>query len=163
MKLLIGHSDLVAEWAKRRIPHMRNTNGFGPCEAFGVIGGEDGAELLGAVIYHNYCPWYRSIEWSAAAKTPNWLTRDIINDIVAYAFDKLGCVRITAAIPKKAIRVREFHRRFGFKQEGLVRRGFGNDDATVYGLLRSDWAKSPFNLSRVVDGEEKLTSAARAS
>lgn len=149
MKLLIGHSALVAEWTRRQIPHMAGGD-FGPCEAIGVIGGKDGADLLGSVVFHNYLPQYGSIEWSAAAKTARWLNPQIISEIVAYPFEQLGCKRITAVIPKKNKRACDFHWRFGFKHEGTIRRLFGSQDAFVFGLLQSDWAKSPFNVNRKI-------------
>lgn len=152
MRLLLGHDALVAEWVRRRIPHLAHTDGFGPCTAMGVIGGEDGASLLGAVVFHAYLPTNRSIHWSAAAATPNWLNRQIITDILRYPFGQLDCVRITAVIPRRNKRSREFQERFGFKHEGTLRREFGGDDGCIYGLLRSEWNKSRFNLDRIKTG-----------
>ena len=152
MRLLLGHDELVAEWIRRRIPHMANTDGFGQCVTMGVIGGDDGATMLGAVVFHNYLPVNRSIHWSAAAVTPNWLNRRIITDILRYPFKQLDCVRITAVIPRRNRRSRDFQERFGFKHEGTMRREFVGDDACVYGLLRSEWNKSRFNLDRPQQG-----------
>jgi len=153
---------LVAEWVRLRIPHMEH-GGFGaplpggrlPYVAYGVIGGPDRVTMLGGVVFHNYVPAYRSIEWSAASVTPCWLNREIISDILSYPFGKLGCARITAIIPKPsgkpddpAQRACDFHWRFGFKHEGTVRRLFGGRDAFIFGLLASEWRKSRFNTHR---------------
>lgn len=142
---MLGHDDLVAEWVRRRIPAMRAKFPDGS-KAIGVI---DGENLLGGVVFHGYMPEYRAIEWSAAATSPAWLSLPIINEIMEYPFKQLGCNRITAAIAKKNLRAQKFHFRFGFKHEGTIRRGFGNQDAMIFGMLQSDWRKSPFNLNRV--------------
>ena len=148
MNLLFNQDELVSEWVRRRIPHM--SNGFGPCVTVGVIGGPDGADLLGAVVFHGYHAAYRSIEWSAAADTANWLSPRVITEIMRYPFEQMGCNRLQAIIARKNVRAREFHRRFGFKQEGLARRGLGKDDATLYGMLLADWRRSPFNADRTM-------------
>ena len=149
MRLLMGKDPLVAEWVRRRIPHMTHSKGFGQCVAIGVIN-EAKSELVGGVVFHDYRQSVRSIEWSAASDQPNWLNVEIINQIMRYPFDQLNCVRITAIIPRRNKRSRAFQEKFGFRQEGLVRRGFGGDDACIYGLLASDWKKSRFNLRREV-------------
>lgn len=146
MKLQFGKDELVAEWIASRIPHLRG-EGLGPCVTMHVVDDEH-TKILGAVAFQNHRPQYRSIEWSAAADTANWLTPKIINQIMRYPFVQLGCVRITAFIAKRNTRSRDFQERFGFKQEGTLRRQFGGDDCVVYGMLHSDWKKSPFNLER---------------
>lgn len=148
MRTWLGEDALIARWVAERIPEMRGQSFGKDAVAIGVIGGPDGADLLGAVVFANHQAKFRAIEWSAAAITANWLNREIINDIMRYPFEQLGCVRITAVIARKNHRARAFHERFGFRREGLLRRGFGGDDAVIYGLLRSDWAKSPFNAKR---------------
>lgn len=151
MKLQFGKDELVAEWIASRIPHLRG-EGLGPCVTMHVT--DDACtKILGAVAFQNHRPQYRSIEWSAAADTANWLTPKIINQIMRYPFVQLGCVRITAFIAKRNTRSRDFQERFGFKQEGTLRRQFGGDDCLVFGMLKSDWAKSPFNLERELKTE----------
>jgi len=154
VKLLLGKDEYVSKWIAQRIPHIAEI-GLPPSVTFGVI---DDAEtrMLGAVAFHDHREHVRSIEWSAAAATPNWLNRGIINAIMAYPFGQLGCVRITAIIPKRNRRSRDFQERFGFKNEGLVRRGFGGDDACIYGLLNSEWKRSPFNMNRQEPAELRV-------
>ncbi|HXQ10980.1 MAG TPA: GNAT family protein [Caulobacteraceae bacterium] len=79
---------------------------------------------------------------SFASETPRWLTRNLIRQILSYPFDQLGCQRITAITPKKARAARAFLDHFGFKREGVVRRGFGSDDAIISGLLKREWMRS---------------------
>jgi RimJ/RimL family protein N-acetyltransferase len=159
-KLLIGHDFSVAEWVRRRIPHMRKgsfgaplPNGTLPYGAIGVTDGKDDWNLLGGVVFHGFLPNYRSIQWSAASDSTHWLSRSLITDIMKYPFLVQGCVRVTAYIPRRNERARKFHTTFGFKQEGLIRRGFGDDDCFVYGLLASEWRKSRFNLDRQTNNQ----------
>jgi RimJ/RimL family protein N-acetyltransferase len=143
MRLLFGHDRELARWAAARIPHMGADADFGPCAALGVVG-EDG-RLLGAVVFSSYYPRYRSIEISFAAASPRWLTLRLVRQILAYPFTQLDCIRVTAVTPKRERRARRFIEDFGFKREGLVRKGFGGDDAVVYGLLKAEWLRSRWN------------------
>lgn len=154
-KLLFNHDWAVAEWVRRRIPHMRNgsfgepdLNGRLPFGAIGITDGKEEWTLLGGVVFHDYRKQYRSIQWSAASDDPRWLNRTLITDIMKHPFEMLGCVRLNAYIPRRNERARKFHKVFGFQQEGLMRRGFGDDDCAIYGLLVSDWRRSRFNLNR---------------
>ncbi len=46
--------------------------------------------------------------------------------------------------PAKA--ARRFLDAFGFRREGLVRKGFGDDDAMISGLLKREWEASRWRL-----------------
>lgn len=156
---MLGQDELVAEWVRRRIPHMQaHGQSFGPCVTIGVINAN--ADMLGGVVFHSYRSAFRSIEWSAAAASANWLSPRIVSDIMSYPFGKLDCKRITATIARRNKRAREFHTRFGFRQEGLIRNGFGSQDACIYGLLASEWRRSPFNVKREVGVRAQAAEAA---
>jgi RimJ/RimL family protein N-acetyltransferase len=137
MRLVLDQSPAVAAWVAARIPQMTGAADFGLASAIGVVA-EDG-RALGGVVFHNYQPRFRNIEVSFASDTPRWLTRNLIRQILAYPFDQLDCARITAITPKKAHAARAFLDHFGFKREGVVRWGFGDDDAIVSGLLKREW------------------------
>lgn len=158
MRLLVGQDKLVAAWVARRIPHVGTVDNFGPCTAIGVTS-NDGI-LLGGVVYSNFRPEYGDIELSfasdAVASIPDrvkagktrqvspvrWLTRPILCALLSYPFDQLNCRRVTGVTPRKATSARRFLDHFGFKREGCVREGFGDDDAIVSGLLRREWQAS---------------------
>jgi RimJ/RimL family protein N-acetyltransferase len=140
MRLVLGRDADVAEWVGRRIAHVGSGAAFGPCAAIGVAT-EDGS-LIGGVVFSNWQPACRSIEASFASETPRWLTRRIIGGILAYPFGQLGCQRMTAITPRKARAARRFLDAFGFKREGLVRKGFGDDDAVISGMLKREWEAS---------------------
>jgi RimJ/RimL family protein N-acetyltransferase len=174
MKLLFGSDLFVADWVAQRIPSAARRmheselgQAFGPATAIGVV--DSRGELVGGLVYHAYDKWCRSIELSCAATTGRWLTREIVCALLRYPFDQLSCVRVTCVTPRRATSVRRFLQHLGFKREGLVRRGFGNDDAIILGLLRNEWRRSRWvqplaerkTPSEVVDlGQEEWTDAA---
>jgi RimJ/RimL family protein N-acetyltransferase len=140
LRLVLDQSEAVAAWVAARIRQIDGAADFGPCSGIGVEAADGRA--LGGVVFHNYQPRFASIEASFASASPRWLTRNLIRQIMAYPFDQLGCQRLTAITPKKARAARAFLDAFGFKREGVVRRGFGNDDAIVSGLLKREWEQS---------------------
>lgn len=148
MKLLVGPnaSPLVIDWVARKLPRvcgvMRGED-FGNATAIGVCS-DDEREMLGGVVYHSYRPTLRAIEMSFAACGKPWLTRSIINYMMSYPFDGLGCIRITAITPERNKRALKFVRKFGFKYEGAVRKGYGAQNAIISGLLAKEWRASPY-------------------
>lgn len=140
MRLVIGRDAMVADWVGHQISHVGSGEAFGPCSAIGVEA--EGGEPLGGVVFSNWQPACRSIEVSFASSSPRWLTRPIIRTIMAYPFGQLGCQRVTAVTPRRNKPARRFVEVFGFKREGLVRKGFGDDDAVISGLLKREWDAS---------------------
>lgn len=151
----------VGSFVAQRIPHVMLSSAFGAYSAVGVVDETD--RLVGGVVFTNYQPDCKSIELSAAADDHRWLTRPVIGEILSYPFHQLGCQRLTAVTPRKAASARRFLEKFGFRREGLVRLGFGSDDAIITGLLRKEWDRSPLNLERVrLDGQVRSHAAAGA-
>jgi RimJ/RimL family protein N-acetyltransferase len=144
MRLVLGQDAAVADWVARRIPHLGEGSAFGPCAAIGVEA-EDGRPL-GGVVFSNWQPKCRSIEASFASASPRWLTRRIIGAILSYPFEQLECQRLTAITPRRAKAARRFLDAFGFRREGLVRKGFGDDDAVVSGMLKREWERSRWRV-----------------
>jgi RimJ/RimL family protein N-acetyltransferase len=140
MRLVLGQDALVAEWVAARIPHVGAGAAFGPCAALGVEG--EGGTLLGGVVFSNWQPACHAIEASFASDTPRWLTPRLISQILSYPFGQLDCQRVTAITPRRAKSARRFLDVFGFRREGMVRKGFGDDDAVISGLLRREWEVS---------------------
>lgn len=128
------------------VDHLPYGEVFGPATAIGVLGDE--GDLRGVVVYSAYNPLFRNIELSFASAHPFWLTRSVIGDLLSYPFDQLGCNRVTGVTPKRNKEARAFLDKFGFRREGVVRRGFGSDDAIISGLMRSEWEQCRFNPRR---------------
>jgi RimJ/RimL family protein N-acetyltransferase len=139
LRLLYGADEAVGAWVKARLPNMPRLPV--PFVAIGVV---DGAQLVAGVLFHNYIPEFGSIEVSIAADTPRWLSRNRVSLILGYPFRQLGCGRVSAAIMASNSRSIRLCMGLGFKREGLVRRGFGRDDAVILGLLREEWERGRY-------------------
>lgn len=81
----------IVEFVARQIKGAER--GFGNCVAMGVL---DGETLIAGMVFHNYCPEYRTIELSGAATSKRWLTRAIYNEMFAYAFVQADCQMLVA-------------------------------------------------------------------
>lgn len=134
MRLVFGRDQELAEWVMRRVPRV---NGFG---LFSAIGLERDGKIKAAVIYHNYTPLPGggNIEITMASDGPMWARRENIRALLHYPFEQLKCHRITVVIPKRNKPSRKINAHLGFRLEGNIRRGFGDDDAIVMGMLRSE-------------------------
>lgn len=149
MNLLYGHDADVTHWVCERIPHLAvripyfdRGNVLGPVRARGVL--NEAGDLIAGVVFHNYDPFVKAIEVSCAASTPRWGNREIFRALLSYPFEAAQCVRISAVTPRRATSPRRFLEGLGFKREGSLRNGFGDDAAIVYGLLRDDWLGGRF-------------------
>lgn len=144
MRLIWDQPEIVSAWVAARIPEMAGTEGFGPCQAAAVVGSD--GQMLGGVVFTHYQPKYGAIDLSFASESRRWLTRWNITQMMRYPFGQLQCQRVTTFTPRRNREARRFLDAFGFKREGSVRRGFGDDNAIISGLLREEWEASRFNL-----------------
>jgi RimJ/RimL family protein N-acetyltransferase len=140
--------EAVAKWVAKRIPYVGAAEDFGPFVAFGV--GDDEGRPIAGIVWHGWKPAYGNIELSAASDSVRWLNRRILAEIFAYPFGFLGCRRVTTLTPARNERAWSIDLRLGFKIEGRVRLGFGDDDMLVMGLLREEWLAGRFAPPPVV-------------
>ena len=145
MRLLLGFDEDVARYVASRIPGMTD---FGPSAAIGVI--DSNHMLIGGVVFHDYQPQWRNIQVSFASDRADWLTPRLVRGILHYPFFQLQCARITCATPKRNKRARQFLAKFGFRHEGTIRKGFGDDDMILSGLMRTEWTQNRFYNGRQV-------------
>lgn len=171
MRLLFGHDRDVAHFVAFNIPHLRERipyfrygEVFGPSAAIGVV--NDAGELIAGVVYHNHDPFIRNIEVSCASTTARWGNREIFRALLRYPFDQLKVQRVTALTPRRqfgATSPRRFLEGLGFVREGSIRRGFGSENAIIYGLLADEWREGRFCRPRGVSrGEERPKGSAGA-
>jgi hypothetical protein len=172
-QLLYGHDEEVTHWVCENIPHLAIRipdfplgHVLGPAVAIGVLG--DDGQLIAGVVFHGYDPYVRAMEVSCAATTPRWGNRAVFSEIMRYPFEGAKVQRLTAATPRRAkpgaTSPRKFLEGLGFVREGSIRRGFGDDNAIIYGLLREEWLDGRFCRPRgALTGEQKVRSHAAAS
>ena len=132
IEIIYGQDDKIIKWVQERIPHV-SSDGFGPATAIGIM--KEGY-LIAGIVYHRYQKF--DIEMSMASIDPSWATRKILRTMFQYPFQQLGCSRVTATTPKNYKHVRTFLERLNFKLEGVIRKGYGSEDACIYGLLREE-------------------------
>lgn len=103
-----------------------------PCVAFGVVNGQ--GLLVGAVIFNDY--EHRNVEMTIVG--PRAFYKDVAREIFLYAFDGLGCERISLTVPEKHVETIKKARKWGWEIEGRKRRYYGDDNAIIMGMLRSE-------------------------
>jgi len=140
MKLLFGHSDAVEVFVAGLIP--RCADGFGPCQAIGVI--NDDGLLIAGWVWHGYDPSAGTVEFSGASITPKWMTRDILHKLFAYAFDEVGCQLIMTRNSAGNKRLHRQLKSFGFTRYDVPRLFGRNEDGVFWTLTDDEWRKSPF-------------------
>ena len=158
MKLAVGFDEEVVPWVASRIPAVLTPENFGPCVSIGVV--DDRADkILAGVVYHNAQPRFKALEVSMAAGDSRWMSRAVVNSLLAYPFVQLGCVRITAIVSRKNKRTMKLLHGLGFVREGLIRRGFVNQDAVIFGMLAKEWRNSRWAQPKA-DGSLRLAEVA---
>lgn len=135
--------DRAIPWTIAHIPHMLRAGirDFGPCVVFVVTSEDAKARILASVVFHNHQAPFRLVEVSMASVTPLWARPKHISTMLSYVFDQVGCGRLQAIVPKRGSgpkHTQKFLRHLGFKFEGCGRKGFGNDDALMFSMLRED-------------------------
>lgn len=148
-QLLYKHDAEVIDWVCQHIPHLAERIPYfdkgavlGPAVGIGVL--DDAGAMIAGVVFHGYDPFVKAMEVSCAASTPRWGNRETFRTILRYAWDTADCQRITACTPRTATSSRRFLEGLGFRREGSVRRGFGDVNAIIYGLLREEWQEGRF-------------------
>ena len=127
--------DRLASWVLRRLPLYDPDESFGPCRALGVW---DGKAILGAMVVYGYSRRKGQCHIAMAADSPKWATRSTISALLKYPFEQLGCRRVTTYTASRNERALRFNRGMGFKQEGVMRFAYGDDDCVIMGLVREE-------------------------
>lgn len=132
MKIVVPVDNSLHDWVAARMPDdvQFDTKDI----AVGVA--DD--RIRAGVVYHDHTPEYRGVQVSFATDGPGWATRKTVAALLWPPFRELDCIRVTALIRKKNKASRRLVEKLGFRLEGSLWRGFGNDHMCVYGLRRSD-------------------------
>lgn len=131
--ILIGADELVGEFVRARILHMRNLS-WGDYTTLGVV---RRGKLVGGVVYYAWRGF--DIQIAAAFDQTNWALPGTLRALCAYPFNDLGCQRVTAVTSRKNKIARAMLSKAGFRFEGVIRRGLdGVADGFVYGLLKRE-------------------------
>lgn len=125
--------DRLADWIAERIPGMNADNLRRYAATVGVV---VGGELIAGMA----CGGKErgNVEITFAADNPRWATRETIAKLMHWPFVQLNCHRVTTRIAASNTRAIRFNEGIGFKREGLIRLGWGDEDCVLLGLLRSE-------------------------
>lgn len=125
--------DRVADWIAARIPGMSADNLRRYAATLGVV-------IEGQLVAAMACGGKErgNVEITFAADSPKWATRDTIRRLMAWPFEQMDCHRVTTRIATSNERAIRFNEGIGFKREGLIRLGWGDEDCVLLGLLRSE-------------------------
>ena len=141
-----GHDQLVAEFVAQLIPECR-TRGFGKCKAIGIV--NEKGQLLGGLVYRNWCPEVGTIEISGAAVPgTNWLSRRTVNIMYDYPFYQVGCQMVIKTTMADNFIVLRIMAAVGFSLHTIKRLGGRDRDGVVGTLTVEQWEESPYNVNR---------------
>ena len=120
-------------YALGRLPFAQS---FHNAFAIGIIADD---RMLGAVVYDNYRPEYKSIGAHIVVTDKRALSRKTLRRLFHYPFVELGLNRISCFIDslnEASVRLCE---RLGFSCEGKCSQGsIGGNDLLIYGMLKGE-------------------------
>jgi RimJ/RimL family protein N-acetyltransferase len=141
-----GHDEIVAGFVASLIPECRE-RGFGKCRAIGIADTE--GQLLGGLVYRNWCPEVGTIEISGAAiPGTNWLSRRTVQVMYDYPFYQVGCQMVIKTTMADNTIVLRILAAVGFTLHYIKRLGGRDRDGVVGTLTVEDWEQSRYNVNR---------------
>ena len=146
----VAYAPGIEQWVADRIPGC--DRGFGECKALGVWRDDD---LIAALVYHNWCPEWGTIEVSAAG-SGHWMTRGTITELLEYPFS--FCQMVIAQHARKS-RARRIWQQLGATEHVIPRLRGRDDDGYLATLTDDAWEQSRFNLKGSHYGQAKGSSA----
>ena len=106
-------------------------------------------EALGAAIFQNYNPDHGTIEISAAAVSPKWLSRSVLREMFEYPFGQLACQAVVLRCDPGDNRLGRIFTAYGFERYDIPRLR-GRDRAEAVYILADDvWRANGFHKENV--------------
>ena len=138
MRLVLGKDKSVAAWVAKRIP-FADFAAFGPATAIGVVD-KTGKEMAG-VVFHDYKPQFKTMQFSLAAETPRWVTRRLIGNLLSYPFDQVGVSKLWCVTNSGNERCLRLAKGLGFTREAIMSHHFGKEHAVVMRMFARDFRR----------------------
>ena len=141
-------NDALAAWCAQ---HIGLPRGFGkPYVTMGVF---DGDRLVSVIVYNNWNPEAGVIEMHGAGITPRWLTRPVLAEMFAYAFDGAGCQTAVMRVSERNTRLLRMLTSYGFDHV-LVPRLRGRDEGErIFYLTDDAWRSNRFHRKKAQPAE----------
>ena len=104
---------------------------------------------LGAAMFQNYNPDYGTVEISAAAVSPRWLSRSVLREMFEYPFLQLDCQAVVLRCGTNDKSLGRIFTAYGFKRYDIPRLR-GRDKAEAVYILADDvWRANGFHKDNV--------------
>ena len=97
---------------------------------------DDDGTIRGVVAYDVMTKYDIQMHWIGTDK--RWITKALCQAAFDYPFRQLGLSRVTGIVDERLTDVIKLNERLGFKVEGRIRRGLGDRDSILMGLIRED-------------------------
>ena len=110
-----------------------------------VLAVEDGGQIIGACLFHNWQPDEGVIELTSASLSPRWLSRPVLRAMFGYAFDGLGCQAAVMRVDPANTRMCRIASAFGFKRYDIPRLRGRNQAEALFILGDDDWRAGRFS------------------
>lgn len=106
--------------------------------------GDDGG-MSGAAMYQNYDTYNGTIEISAAAVSPGWLSRRVLYEMFEYPFEQLGCQAVVMRCDPEDKRIARIFGAYGFNRYDIPRLRGRDKAEAIYVLADDDWRSNGFH------------------
>ena len=120
------------DWVKDRL-RLHKITGQDQAQAYGFVEDE---QIIGSFVFSEYTG--NDVHMFCVAEDKRIFQRKYIRMMYDYCFNVMKVQRVSAMCNESNVQSRRLITGIGFKQEGRLRRYFGNEDALVYGLLKED-------------------------
>jgi RimJ/RimL family protein N-acetyltransferase len=131
VNLVFGADQFIAHWVAQRVREFNPMH-----EKYTCIGVADDVRLIAGMVYHQYRG--HDLVMTFASDSPKWANKGNLGAFFRYPFGQLGCKRVTTFAARKNKRSRKLIEGVGFKLEGVMRKGNGDQDAMIYGMLAEE-------------------------
>jgi len=130
-ELLYHHDAIVADFVRQLLGD--DVDDFAEYRAIGVT---HNGKIIAGVVYNHF--YGRDIQASIASTTRKWANKAVLGAIFHYPYAQLACSRITAQTRGRNVQAQIFLRKLGFRQEGVMRQWYADDDAILFGQIKSE-------------------------
>ena len=104
-----------------------------------------GDDVVGLVAFHNYDAAAETMEISAAAETPRWLSRRVLKEIFGYIFDQCECQAAIMRCDPEDVTMYRIASAYGFNRYDIPRLRGRDKSEAIYILSEEDWRSNGFH------------------
>lgn len=126
--MIVENNPLIAKY----VAEATGEEGFGDCYTFGIVKKD---LLVGGCVINNYTGLSVQMTFAGIGL---WCTHEFLTNCFSFAFNGLKCRRVTVLIAVSNVKSLKLAKHVGFKEEGIVRMGEGEDNLILLGMLPNE-------------------------